>query len=233
MKKNIQIVTVPTGKQGWNKGDIVVIHGKAMISDSDTPDWHNLATKWSAKQLLVLSDDEIQEGDLCTMLDSFGNVMLGLPQKYNPLLGHTLNKGLRKTIGSYPQIEGTLPISKKTIQAWIDAGTPGEGMVDIKKNIINSIDDEWSKLNTPVTDTQGNLLIEFEPYIYPGCTEGCGECCPPKPKQENPSIPTQEGIEEKAKSFASDFKNGHHYEGRFEGYQAGYQQALKDLGHIK
>ena len=65
MKKNIQIVTVPTGKQGWNKGDIVVIHGEAMISDSDTPDWHNLATKWSAKQLLVLSDDEIQEGNVC------------------------------------------------------------------------------------------------------------------------------------------------------------------------
>ena len=71
---------------------------------------------------------------------------------------------LSKIIASYPQLEGTLPISKETVQAWIDAGTPGEGHT----NIDEDYDDWYEQMELtsypswkPKLDTQGKLSLGF------------------------------------------------------------------------
>ena len=97
MKKTVQIVTIPLGES-------------SKLAKKDTSDKYELAEGetvfvngigYTPQQLLVLSDDEIQKGDWCTMLDSFGNVMLGLPQQYNPSYGDV---GYFKPITEYRDV---------------------------------------------------------------------------------------------------------------------------------
>lgn len=210
MKKTVQIVTVPLQVR-TNFGLFKDVEDNEIIfsetSIKDNPYFLPL-------QLLVLSDDEIQSGDWCTLLDSFGNVVLGNPQQYNPDLGHTLNDGLRKTIAAYPSLTGILPLSKETIQKWIDNGIPKECSVTVKKTIEKSIVNEWDKLNSPYTDSQGNLILEIEETV------------------KGPTIPTDVEIEEKAKIDVD--KTWAIYEGRpnyksmLRTFKNGYKQALKD-----
>ena len=75
---------------------------------------------YTPQQLLVLSDDVIT-----------GDIVYGGEDKDEKYI-HKCSfncklSNCKKIVAAYPHIEGTLPISKETIQAWIDAGTPGEG----------------------------------------------------------------------------------------------------------
>lgn len=247
MKKTVQIVTIPLDKEGWSKNDIVMMSGTiqfpiyAMESDIDD---------CQAQQLLVLSDDDVQVGDV---YEYHGSVA-----KYESDT-HAKHPHFRNVIASYPHIDGTLPISKKTVQAWIDSGTPEGGSIEIKhkstgRNTIGITPaGEPIKMNsfieTPKLDSQGNLLVEFtnrEQYGYTVVTPKIGEeigravfTLKDNSKKIIPiikPIPTDEEIEQKGKDFLKEFEKDMKREsydrwGIVIGYFSGYKQALKDLGY--
>jgi hypothetical protein len=250
MKKTVQIVTIPLNKKRWSEGDLLF---------DNTNKEYSIAIKscidvdWQAQQLLVLSDDEIQSGDSFLEKD----ITEGFDKAIISRSGGCIPRcWVKKIIASYPQIEGTLPISKETIQAWIDAGTPGEGSVDMlywckngdslsgceKQTHCNCSDN-----TEPDVDRQGNLLLEFPISAYDGV-----DFEPIKPRNsklihksiDKPSIPTDEEIEKKAEESATEWLAGSfntelHDEQKEEwakqdyccGYEEGYKQALKDLGY--
>ena len=262
MKKTAQIVTVPLNKEGWNKGDIVefitnslkrdVVIAKVDCFDefsiSISPNYKNL-------QLLVLSDDEVKEEDWYTLIIADKGVV-----------GRKLFKcherpidpdNATKVIASYPQIEGTLPISKETVQAWIDAGTPEECSVDKHEwsTVLNDsitikhlVKNNWklvkSELPKPpfddalmyyyernTLDPQGNLLLEFpEQQTIEDIRSGYLSV-----EWIKPSIPTDEKINDIASDYAVEkcriMKNMKCLTARKTAYIDGYRQALKDLGH--
>jgi hypothetical protein len=247
MKKTVQIVTIPLNKEGWSKDELLKHIIKDNTQYSQVGDYklinggNSLNAKcWQAQQLLVLSDDEIQEGD--TFLDSFGKIDTYLEGEFQPA------SSSRKIIASYPQLSTTLPISKETVQAWIDAGTPGEGSVEMiqKKPVGCSIlncegmrtescdcfDEKWK---IPKLDPQGNLLLEFgekdEDYydedIYDAVID-FRKKHPEKVSVVKPSIPTDEEIKKKAAKNSSSYRAK---AAAIISYTEGYKQALKDLGH--
>jgi hypothetical protein len=244
MKKTVQIVTIPLNKEGWGKGDIcshtlTSIDKKYLIAANDNPDGEN----GRAQQLLVLSDDKIKESDRSQILDLDTNqVFCNIANTIS-----STHVRISKLIASYPQIEGTLPISKETVQAWIDSGTPEEGSVGFITNTKNHTE----KYSVYFPDLQGNLLLEFGNPIdrnYPEEYELTQDDAKEWVNSSNTSIPTDEEIEEKAIDLSqseypySDFQGknvgvddehtGQALRGAFvEGHVKGYKQALKDLGH--
>ena len=231
MKKTVQIVTV-------------FLNEVSKIATNDRTGEYELAknetvfdndTEYTPQQLLVLSDDVIQEGDWCTLLDSFGNVVMGNPAQYFPNLGHTLNKGLRKTIASYPNISGTLPLSKETIQQWIDNDTLGEGSVDmVEKEIDQYRDCEVSfgyTITKPNTDSQGNLILEFDKtFSIPERKSAITVA---------PIVPTNKEIAQIAEMFVDETEMQSTFCSKTTDeiadynyyFVSGYKQALKDLGY--
>ena len=118
----VEIVVIPLDKQGWNRGDL--IDQKSLGFGLGLYDNKSGIDDWQAQQLLVLSDDEIKVNNMAFNPDLncvFTRIYADIPVK----------KGCKKIIASYPHIEGTLPVSKKTIQTWIDAGCPNEGSVEM------------------------------------------------------------------------------------------------------
>ena len=247
MKKTVQIVTIPLNKEGWGKGDIcshtlTSIDKKYLIAANDNPDGEN----GRAQQLLVLSDDKIKESDRSQILDLDTNqVFCNIANTIS-----STHVRISKLIASYPQIEGTLPISKETVQAWIDSGTPEEGSVGFITNTKNHTE----KYSVYFPDPQGNLLLEFgekdslKNIMSTGYKWETIEEFADSFKPSKASIPTDEEIEEKAIDLSqseypySDFQGknvgvddehtGQALRGAFvEGHVKGYKQALKDLGH--
>ncbi len=173
MEKIVQIITIPLDKDGWEKGDITLCVDMIMSSAESigtmkiaTYDYPAPNPYHEAQQLLVLSDDEIQLGD--RYLDDCNQIRQCVVAPEVKIYWD-VRKNYKKIIASYPHIEGTLPLSKETIQQWIDNGTPGEGSVDMN---------HWCKDGTSVSacerncdcidypeaeiDPQGNLILEFE-----------------------------------------------------------------------
>jgi hypothetical protein len=239
MKKTVQIVTVPLNKDSWSKGDIIINDEHTFIAIYNSEGFGD----WQAQQLLVLSDDEIQAGDIIT--DKYK------VWKWNDdcsLLGR------KKVIASYPQLEGTLPISKETVQAWIDAGTPEECSVEmVGRCPLQTCDNpacrkECQEVEMVCKLWKGNLLLEFgekgyssekfknmvdntSPEIKERIKNWFGE---QDAKAYKLSIPTDEEISEKAKKSiegtSTYIKENVVIAARL-GYKQGYKQALKDLGH--
>ena len=281
MKKTVQIVTIPLDKKGWSKDELLKHIIKDTTQYSQVGDYklinggNCLNVKcWQAQQLLVLSDDEVSISDInkivkypfgigktiehegsrgievecitCTLENNPYNVIFGTKARFSDI-------DVEKIIASYPHIEGTLPISKETVQAWIDASTPEEGSVTIDKEF-----DDWYELMElksypnwkPVVDTKGNLLLEFgekdEDYydedIYDAVID-FRKKHPEKVSVVKPSIPTDEEIREKGKEFVEKYQKDMNaatndkwsmYGSRMDvlaSFYQGYKQALKDLGH--
>jgi len=253
MKKTVQIVTIPLDKSG-------------KLAKKDTSDKYELAEGetvfvngfgYTAQQLLVLSDDKIQEGDSAYYdtgnIQTCNSALWGKKDAARCELDRKAYGDCKKIIASYPHFEGTLPISKKTVQAWIDAGIPGEGNVEMiqKKPVGCSIlncegmrtgscdcfDEKWK---IPKHDPQGNLLLEFgekdEDYydedIYDAVID-FRKKHPEKVSVVKPSIPTDEKIEEKGCSYynSNDTSWLSDRERIATAYLHGYKQALKDLGY--
>jgi len=220
MKKTVQIVTIPLDKKDnapfFKKDDLVlrkVLGGpnlQAMLKFKII-DKNQIASA-RLQQLLVLSDDNTKDV-LCLWDDNVIDICL--ENNENVEYGNP-----KKIIASYPQLEGTLPISKETVQAWIDNGTPGEGSVEID-DLMYLDCNVWRKNrnhNKPKLDPQGNLLLEF------------GN----KSAEEKPSIPTDEEIKERILEFKRREKSFATPDQMFfgaYGYEQGYKQALKDLGY--
>jgi hypothetical protein len=273
MKKTVQIVTIPLEKDEWNKdGLLLFINTRAEISE------YSIAEKsgdndeardsfFQVQQLLVLSDDKIQEGDKAksSYLNNVTNIINEEWVDYKAA-PKDVQDSFKKVIASYPRIPGTLSISKETIQEWIDAGTPEKGSIEIKhkstgRNTIGTTPaGEPIKMNsfieTPKLDSKGNLLLEF----YKEQTVGDIRKWLGMDEEERydtvavktkPSIPTDEEIEKKAEQSATkwwtsepDPESDTLFNEEFNkikekwakqdyccGYQAGYKQALKDMGY--
>lgn len=261
MKKTVQIVTIPLAKEGWSKGDIVINElfiptSNFLIAGNDNPDGANNRVQ----QLLVLSDDEIQEGSMffanqgvrkCIRVDEKTSCPY-ITLQNGEEVGH-FKTWHNNIIASYPHIEGTLPISKETVQAWIDAGTPVEGNVEMGQFYDGSYyskcrecgtnfigDKRWhtckecSEKSIKV-DPQGNVLLEFSKR-QKGRVWTQEEFNEEFNDTEPLYIPTQEEIEEKAEQQyppLSEHYVGIHVTSLRESYINGYKQALKDLGLCK
>jgi hypothetical protein len=237
MKKTVQIVTIPLNKEGWSKRDLV----KTIYNDAffEIAVYDNcLSSEGTGYQFLVLSDDELHNNEVYydTILKAWGRT---------PYMGETTDV-CKKVIASYPQLEGTLPISKETVQAWIDAGTPLE--VTLKEALRGSM----------CLDPQGDLLLEFgekielkeigeklkDRILFPDALEHAKDYLS---KVVKPSIPTDKEIEKKAEQSATEWWASQPDPGldalfteELEkwakqdyccGYEDGYKQALKDLGY--
>ena len=245
MKKTAQIVAIPLNKSG-------------KLAKKDTSDKYELAEGetvfvngfgYTPQQLLVLSNDGIFPKD-----NLYGDGKLVVAN--NEWSGET-NIEWKKVIASYPQIEGTLPISKETVQEWIDAGTPEECSVDKHEwsTVLNDsitikhlVKNNWklvkSELPKPpfddalmyyyernTLDPQGNLLLEFpEQQTIEDIRSGYLSV-----EWIKPSIPTDEKINDIASDYAVEkcriMKNMKCLTARKTAYIDGYRQALKDLGH--
>jgi hypothetical protein len=234
MKKTVQIVTIPLNKEDWGNNELLKRQppqiDQYIIADKES----NPVTEciWQAQQLLVLSDDNTKDV-LCLWDDNVIDICL--ENNENVEYGNP-----KKIIASYPQLPGTLPISKETVQAWIDSGTPEEGTVNLIEGhyIPSTYDkpDNWVDFDVPrpEVDTKSNLLLEFGKKIintlpYPELMKGISEYYKDvKIVEEKPSIPTDEEIKKKA------VKNSSSYRAKAAAiisYTEGYKQALKDLGH--
>ena len=235
MKKTAQIVTIPLNKEGWNEGDLLKDDSgnfKLVNHSRETN-----VEDWQAQQLLVLSDDEIQEGDCIkdgNLITKADGIILSLIKNSN--------YQCKKIIASYPQIESTLLISKETVQVWIDSGTPGEGSIDIflKENRRRDNNFLLGYVEMVNTDPQGNLLLEFEHEC-----KHCGVMTtqPDKECYKAPSIPTDYEILKKSLKHSDNLYNADDkskdyalsenqlWENSLRDYEAGYKQALKDLGY--
>jgi hypothetical protein len=262
MKKTVQIVTIPLDKEGWGNNALLKRQppqiDQYIIADKGS----NPITEsiWQAQQLLVLSDDKIQLNDMYYASGSRTLEYSVFKADTERLVKIGNELSVKKVIASYPQIEGTLSISKKTIQEWIDAGTPGEGSVEIDDTIYCSVVKGKVKYGDPTKlDPQGNLLLEFGKKVcskkeilkklrYAETPElkdsFLQELHDIREKQSKPSILTNEEIEKKAEQSATEWLKASynpdiHDEEKENwakqdyccGYEDGYKQALKDLGY--
>jgi hypothetical protein len=231
MKKNIQIVTVPCEEQiefsilrDSEDGEIIFTQSSAENNPYFEP-----------QQLFVLSDDEIQEGNVCLSRET-GEVFT-CKENHSDLDHYIDTKGkthytnidphqVYKIVASYPQIPNTLSISKETVQAWIDAGTPGE----VELIVYGTFDGTDS--TKPFLNPDNTINLDFGKDVKYEEISGLGK----------PSIPIEEEMEEKAQDYSNIIEK--HWDERggfgqqfgdeaYAAYKEGYQQALKDLGHIK
>jgi hypothetical protein len=217
LTQTVQIVTIPLNKKGWSKWDLLFTGKSYKISPANRFSNHD----WQTQQLLVLSDDEIQEGDsVYDLVNNRVELIIGVNKESEvcKFKGGAFDlKYTKKLIASYPQLEGTLPISKETIQVWIDAGTPGEGSVKLVEGhyIPSTYDqpDNWVSFDVtrPEVDPKGNLLLEFgnplnnlikkNDYNWLPIDETIQEFA----VKSKPSIPTDEEIEKKAEQSATEW----------------------------
>jgi hypothetical protein len=278
MKKTVQIVTIPLGKEGWRNEDLILYNpkdGRKSFYMTAVGDGQNnvdeFGDTWQAQQLLVLSNDEIQEN--CDWyLDDTNQLRKNVvfDKEY-----WSTRKKYKAVLASYPQLPNTLPISKETVQAWIDSGTPVEGRVEtITKDeakriwLLCGIDgkiDDNDYNEKPCVGPQGNLLLEFEEEIHPveeailqaleenhlpinddfaeGNVAGAIFGAEWQKEQNKPSISTDYEIllkslehsnnlynaDDKSKDYA--LSENQLWENSLRDYEAGYKQALKDLGY--
>jgi gas vesicle protein len=264
MKKTVQIVTIPLNKEGWSKGDLLFTGTTYKVCPVNKFRAHD----WKAQQLLVLSDDEIKRsgnlpkvGDYCyRWFDKSINEHTGQLVKYK--IG--LEKDsifLNKIIASYPQIEGTLSISKETVEAWIDTGIPREGSVEMEIDCQAYYGHGGHDCHTPCSCKtkykvqeypfsgdaypKNNLLLEFGKKGYSSKKfKNIVDNTSPEIKERiknwfdeqdikagKPPIPTDEEIEKKANENADKYLKKLETVAVFTGYIDGYKQALKDMGY--
>jgi hypothetical protein len=232
MKKTVQIVTIPLDKKGWNKDELLKHILKDNTQYSQVGDYklinggNSLNAKcWQPQQLLILSDDGIFPKD-----NLYGDGKLVVAN--NEWSGET-NIEWKKVIASYPHIEGTLPISKETVQAWIDSGTPGECSVEmVGRCPLQTCDNptcrkECQEVEMVCKLWKGNLLLEFQfsrKQLLNKQEEAQSKMWDETNFSHKPSIPTDEEIKQKASDVTAT-------KWEVNAYIKGYKQALKDLGH--
>lgn len=227
MKKTVSIVTLPLNKEGWDKDDIISHLDGCKLADFDLK---KTVGAWKAQQLLVLSDDEPKDGDICDDYCDVGD------EPYTHLIGKCLSvdkangwikfdgyeTGIdwcKKILASYPQIEGTLPISKETVQAWIDAGIPDSAGVELVNEY--AIDGHTIVGAANSLDEHGNLLLQFSSTKDAEDKALIREAF--KPKQ----VPTDEDIA----FFAKEYIKFQEPQSFYNTYIDSYKQALKDMGY--
>jgi hypothetical protein len=267
-RKTVQIITIPLFKEGYKKGDLC-----KRIKSSDyyteekigrlciaVKDFSNINEEWQVQQLLVISDDEIKEGD-CAYYNT-GNIqpcnseLWGKKDAARCELDRKAYGDCKKIIASYPQLEGTLSISKETIEEWINTGTPKEGSVETVIDCQGYYGYGNRGCHSPCkcplkykvkeypfsgdAYPKDNLLLEFSKKIidtlpYPELVKEISEYHKNvKIVKEKPSIPTDKEIRIKAKNeynkLISEYVVLDWYTFK-RAYDVAYKQAIKDLNH--
>jgi hypothetical protein len=243
MNKKVKIVLIPSDKR-TNFGLFKDIkNGEIFFTETSIKD----NPYFAPQQLLVVSDDEIQINDMYYTTGSKTLEYSVFKCDTERLVKISNELNVKKIIASYPNLHGTLPISKETIQEWINLGTPEEGSVEIKKTIKHSITDKWGKLNKFVVDNQDNLILKFDKeeekdYFDDDIYDAIIDFRKNHPEKtiivESP-IPTDEDIEEKAIVLIKSLEGENNFKDltAFElslcltYFKEGYKQALKDLEH--
>lgn len=188
MKKNVEIITIPSHSESSLLKIITTAMNyrgrrKGMVELHDSQ--HYKSDYFQPLQLLILSNhkDNMDINDIVFMIKE---------NDWYPYNPDDNISDYKKVIASYPHIEGTLPIDKKTIQAWLDNGTPNEAIIEMKyKNTIgitpagNPIKID-SFIEVPHLDSQDNLQLTFPMSAY----DGTDFKTLPTPKQIDPPIPT-------------------------------------------
>jgi hypothetical protein len=236
MNKKVKLILIPSNTStGIWKGlvkhnDKVFYLSLGCIAKGDKP-----------QQLLIVSDDEIQINDMyyTTGSKTLEYSVFRCDTERLVKISNELNA--KKIIASYPHILGTLPISKETIQEWINAGTPEEGNIEIIDDNNFHLKEDWSYVNKEITSFLGNLILKFDKEeeeehndedIYDAIMD-FRKNHPEKTIVVESSIPTDAEIEKKAKLLS--WKNCRSMvfpeDNWKDGFVFGYKQALKDLGH--
>ena len=128
MKKQVDVVMLPTEKAQLVKGDILLRHiwkdtkneCRSIWQYNETITIDNVVqyttlngsfrdaiSSFKPQHIYFLSDEEIKEGDWCILLDDYGNVF-SKPQQYLAQEGQVLNNGLRKIIATTDESLTTL-----------------------------------------------------------------------------------------------------------------------------
>jgi len=136
MKKTVQIITIPLNKEGWNKDDLVIQHGDKVY-------WHltrlgsGTVTDYvdaQAQQLLVLSDEEIKEGDWVICINNGVNhykvIQNKIPSAFQDV------EGWKKIIASTDPSLGLPAIPQSFIEKYVIAnGEIDEVELDTEERI--------------------------------------------------------------------------------------------------
>jgi hypothetical protein len=244
MKKTVQIVTIPLGdKGGYKVDDLIKKPAFEEAGESEIfliANHNNSQGIWQAQQLLVVSNDGITEN--CNWYIDDKNQLrknVVFDKEY-----WEIRKTYKEVIASYPQLEGTLSISKETIEEWINADTPEEGNVEIDDTIYCSVVNSKVLYGDPIKlDPQGNLLLKFDKEItdqdISNAAKKLGQTVENirsgylSIEKAKPPIPTDEEIEKKAELLSVENCRSMVFpeDNWKDGFIFGYKQALKDLGH--
>jgi hypothetical protein len=139
----------------WNKCKAILIassNQKAslyQIGNSNFIGYSQEDDRYTGRELYIISEDEIKEGDWTLMFDDFGNLFISNePKQYLGIkAGHHLNKGLRKVIATTDKsliinnysdvnrledLEYSLPqISQQFIEQYITEYNKGNIIIDV------------------------------------------------------------------------------------------------------
>ena len=133
MKKAHKVVMIATEKEGimyinMNSGNLIF---KPETFWNKTKTLTGLQHR-QPYHLHIISDEKIQNGDWCILLDSFGNVFLGEPQQYLATKDQVLNNGLRKVIASTNKfITPNSWIPNSFVQAYMNAYNNGKPIIEV------------------------------------------------------------------------------------------------------
>lgn len=115
----------------------ILSNNKGLVLPSTGADARRLQSSgYLVNHLHILSDDKIEEGDWCVLLDSLGGIM-SKPSEYLPSTGHVLNKHLRKIIASTDISLNVPSVPQTFIKEYVDSYNKGE--------VINEVDVECTE----------------------------------------------------------------------------------------
>ncbi len=152
MKKLCKIIAIPIQKE-INFNDIIKSNTQNLFLYRNEEQWQLIKSKdWTPQQLLLLSDEEIKEGDYWIYINpkkwnlpQEGITKNNLPKEWFNKLWDRLN--YFKIIASYPQL-GNLPtFSKEFIQEWCNNSVE-EILVEYDKESTNLYTKQFLKLTS-------------------------------------------------------------------------------------
>jgi len=155
MKTNIKTNyhIIPTDTQS------IYILDNGEITIEDKPLFEEDSLDFKPVHIYLTNDEVIKTGDWCLLFDSFGNSFLNgkAPQKYNPDIGHVLNKGLKKVVATTNPNIGLPPFDINTVNYIIASYNNQKPIQSLLTTYIKfNSEDAIIKLN--------NGIVVCEPY---------------------------------------------------------------------
>lgn len=130
MLKRCKVVMLPTDKKATNGLQPFLVEDDLTLPSTGAFARRLQQLNFQAYHLYILSNDEIEQGDWCILLDSFGNPM-SKPQSFNPEVGHVLNKDLRKVIATTDTSLNLSQPSQAFIEKYVDLYNKGQQIKEV------------------------------------------------------------------------------------------------------